>query len=185
MHWVLREIIEKSTIVDSDCRLARPFSCALPFKRPSERSAFKFTLLSSCEAPRIALRTPGDAQGTRVKRIHNSSLIFPHLSRAPLSDATSSLSLSLSLSFCRRAVLPFFSREQSGKKSGGGGIESPFRVQRSHARFPRCQRNIHPRALCAPSRRLTYLLVRSLMQLLSRKISRREREKSKKCGERD
>lgn len=63
----------------------------------------QITLFFSCEAPRIALRTPGDAQGTRVKRIHNSSLIFPHLSRAPLSNSTSSLSLS----FCCRAVFPF------------------------------------------------------------------------------
>jgi hypothetical protein len=127
--------------VDFDRRLAWPFSYAFAIQTSLRAICIQIALLFSCEAPRIALRTPGDAQGTRVKRIHNSSLIFPHLSRAPLFQCNV-LSFSLFLPpflFLTRAKWQKEDREREKERER----ESPFRVQRSHARFPRCQRNIH------------------------------------------
>lgn len=119
----------------------------------------QIALFLSCEAPRIALRAPGGVQGTRVKCIHNSSLIFSHLSRTPLTNATSSLSL-----FVAAPRLSFFSREQSGKKGEREeeGGES-FQTVKVACATPSMPKEYTSRALCTPSRRLTYLLVRSLL----------------------
>lgn len=137
----------------------------------------QITLFLSCEAPRIALRTPGGIQGTRVKCIHNSSLIFSHLSRTPLTNATTSLSL-----FAAAPPFLFLTRAKWQKRRERE--ERALSDCKGRMRDSLDAEGIHISSTLHAVKTFNVLTRKiSLMQLLSRKSACGKKEQnSKKCG---
>lgn len=182
---MLKEIIEKSAIVDLDRRLTLPFSFTLWNVPQSGLHSNRASLFLRGAANRIKKlrRCTRDACKTHPQQLVNLSASFT-------SSSFQCNVLAFSL-FLPPSRLSFFSRGQSGKKEERQGRkrgwererESPFQSAKVACAIPPMPKEYTPRALCTPSRRLTYLLVGSLLCSFYPEKARRESERNKKkCG---